>query len=98
MVVPSTRQSLPRRTKSTKRYNPKSEILKNVELDEWLWNGEFESVADEILSLPLDVPSDEEVEKSCTQVLTPRIASFLQGARWMRKEIIQRNTHEIDHK
>ncbi len=46
---------------------------------------------------PLDVPSDEEVVKSCTQVLTPRIASFLQGARWMRKEIIQRNTHEIGH-
>ena len=59
---------------------------------------EFNRVADEILALPLDVPSDEEVEKSCTQVLTPRIASFLQGARWMRKEIIQRNTHEIDHK
>ena len=55
-------------------------------------------IAKEILALPLDVPSDEEVVKSCTQVLTPRIASFLQGARWMRKEIIQRNTHEIDHK
>ncbi len=35
----------------------------NADIEKWLWSGEFEAVADEILALPLDVPSDDEVKK-----------------------------------
>ena len=79
--------------------------------DKWIrWSGgyvsdeNFDEVADAILALPLDVPSDEEVMEESLNghiiLSDPRWMSwfndaeqdtFIQGAKWMRDEIIKRN-------
>jgi hypothetical protein len=64
-----------------------------------------EEAADEILALPLDVPSDGEIEDRSTLYATeeggedleqmlqqPDFIAFYDGAMWMRDEIINRNT------
>jgi len=82
------------------------EILKNPH---WFLNGklfesDFERIADAILALPLDVPSDEEVmEESLNGHINlfdrgwmsyfndSERGIFIQGATWMKEEIIKRN-------
>lgn len=70
-------------------------------------DGYFELVADQILALPLDVPSDEEINKVsidyCTQPCFPEgepeldpeaYRQFRDGLIWMRDEILKRNNKE----
>ena len=82
------------------------EILKNPH---WFLNGklfesDFERIADAILAIPLDVPTDEEMidaqddygqkhqeDKFGYSIYGITSNAFEQGARWMRGEIIKRN-------
>ena len=64
------------------------EILKNPH---WFLNGklfesDFERIADAILALPLDVPTDEEIQQHCDNA-----TSIVGIAKWMRDTIILRN-------
>jgi hypothetical protein len=45
-------------------------------------------LADAILALPLDVPSDDEIEKYCYK---ENHGNTRMGAKWMQEEIIKRN-------
>lgn len=51
----------------------------------------FDEVADAILAIPLDVPSEEELEMQCSQELPIRIACWLQGAKWAIEQVKVRN-------
>ena len=50
-----------------------------------------EELVDAILAIPLDVPSETELEMQCQQELPIRIACWLQGARWAIQQTIKRN-------
>ena len=67
-------------------------------------DGYFELITDQILALPLDVPTDEEMidaqddygqkhqeDKFGYSIYGITSNAFEQGARWMRGEIIKRN-------
>ena len=70
------------------------EILKNPH---WFLNGklfesDFERIADAILALPLDVPSDGQRIAEQSEYLTDaEERAFYSGQKWMREEIIKRN-------
>ena len=84
------------------------EILKNPH---WFLNGklfesDFERIADAILALPLDVPSDEEMmetiweetdvslslkDKEENTVAYAMYLEIIRWAIWMKEEIIKRN-------
>ena len=53
-----------------------------IKMDNWC-----DEFADEVMALPLDVPSDEEIEKFYENA----IYDNSNGATWMRDEIIKRN-------
>ena len=73
--------------------------------DDYVLGGDInDDIADAILALPLDVPSDEEVmEESLNGHISlsdhkwmswfndAEQDTFIQGAKWMRDEIIKRN-------
>ena len=67
----------------------------NADIEKWLWSGEFESVADEILSLPLDVPSDEEVDTwlrdtdfGYNMERFAKLRGAVQAIRWYKEEAL----------
>jgi len=75
------------------------------EIDNLIEQIEIEPLIDAILALPLDVPSDGEIEDRSTLYATeeggedleqmlqqPDFIAFYDGAMWMRDEIINRNT------
>ena len=70
----------------------KREQIKQILIDNfntWGYTQEFFDLsADAILALPLDVPSDEEIEKYCYK---ENHGNTRMGAKWMREEIIKRN-------
>jgi hypothetical protein len=73
--------------------------------DDYVLGGDInDDIADAILAIPLDVPSDEEVmEESLNGHISlsdhkwmswfndAEQDTFIQGAKWMRDEIIKRN-------
>lgn len=58
------------------------------EIDNLIEQIEIEPLIDAILALPLDVPSDDEIEKYCYK---ENNGNTRMGAKWMQKEIIKRN-------
>lgn len=56
--------------------------------DQIMQTNYYKGKIDEILALPLDVPSDEEIEKYCYK---ENHGNTRMGAKWMREEIIKRN-------
>ena len=67
------------------------------EIDNLIEQIEIEPLIDAILALPLDVPSDEEIQDWALQQTkksnfnTITLKGYALGAKWMQKEIIKRN-------
>ena len=71
----------------------REQIIETLKNPHWFLNGklfesDFERIADAILALPLDVPSDDEIEKYCYK---ENHGNTRMGAKWMQEEIIKRN-------
>lgn len=40
---------------------------------------------------PIELPSDEEIEKVAEKTLSVNLIGFITGARWMKKQILNQN-------
>lgn len=72
----------------------KREQIMKIFRDYSVTHGDLMSVADAILALPLDVPSDEEIMQKYPFWDEIDLVSNLdnqEGAKWMKEEIIKRN-------
>jgi hypothetical protein len=77
------------------------EILKSPHyyLNGKLYESDFERIVDDILALPLDVPSDEEIEKKAMNhnrtdnytTIDYYSTGIIVGSKWVRDEILKRN-------
>jgi hypothetical protein len=75
------------------------EMFKNDSPEKYLWEAQFNKVADAIMALPIETPSDEEIKNYFTKEhyhyekgrYTKVDKDRIYGAKWMRDEIIKRN-------
>ena len=78
----------------------REQIIETLKNPHWfffgkLFESDFEQIADAILALPLDVPSDEEIMQKYPffdeDIDLVSNLDNQEGAKWMKDEIIKRN-------